>query len=430
MKGSKYNFYIEYGNELYVYNSLSNVLIKLDYEKAKQVKAECFLEFSDEEICFLSDNGVLVEDDFDEMIILKERNLRGKYSNDILALTIVPSLLCNFECIYCYQEPNQVVMSEETENDIVEFIKNVVTDTKEVAITWFGGEPLLQIDLIERVSKEIISICKEAGVTYSASIITNGYLIDEKMVNRLKKINIMDAQITLDGPADIHNLRRKHKSDSVSTYDRCVKAISILKDSGIETNIRINLDRRNIDKIDALFADLNKKGIYGINVSLEKVSEFTSSCADTNNNYFTTEEMSVIVPRLTEGLIENRLYVDEDDFYPRLKYNYCGACQLRSITIGPKGELYKCWCDLGNESKSFSNIKDYDIHDDLHMKERSYMSYDPFLYSKCVDCRLMPLCMGGCPRSSLNGEVNCIINEEYLTDKIKKYLKVVERADD
>ena len=66
---------------------------------------------------------------------------------------------------------------------------------------WYGGEPLLAISPIERLTKKFKKICKRFNIEYSASIITNGYLLTEDVCNKLLDLDITDAQITLDGDA-------------------------------------------------------------------------------------------------------------------------------------------------------------------------------------------------------------------------------------
>ena len=69
-------------------------------------------------------------------------------------------------------------MTKETEDEIVEYIKKISSKLKSISITWYGGEPLLKQETIDRISTNIIKIADENGIKYFSNIVTNGYLID------------------------------------------------------------------------------------------------------------------------------------------------------------------------------------------------------------------------------------------------------------
>ena len=96
---------------------------------------------------------------------------------------------------------------------------------KNIHISWYGGEPLLAKDAVWDLSKQFLKSCETFGAYYSATIITNGYLIDDETVENFLKYKIVKVQITIDGPPDIHNKRRKLKNDSKPTFDVILKNV-------------------------------------------------------------------------------------------------------------------------------------------------------------------------------------------------------------
>ena len=92
---------------------------------------------------------------------------------------------------------------------------------EKLVITWYGGEPLLAIEPIEELTYKFKEICKQFNIEYSASIITNGYLLTESVCDMLLELDITDAQITLDGNAKIHNSRRP-LANGGNTYDTII----------------------------------------------------------------------------------------------------------------------------------------------------------------------------------------------------------------
>ncbi|WP_343750137.1 radical SAM protein, partial [Paraclostridium ghonii] len=114
-------------------------------------------------------------------------------------------------------------------------------------ITWYGGEPLLAKDIIAEFSKRVIEITEREGVYFSSYIVTNGYLIDDEVIQIFKDSKITGAQITIDGPPIIHNKRRILKNSSDETFDKIVGNIKKLIAGGISNvAIRINIDKTNV----------------------------------------------------------------------------------------------------------------------------------------------------------------------------------------
>src|SRR5699024_5938565 len=119
-----------------------------------------------------------------------------------------PTLSCNFGCPYCYEEPKSGFMSEEVQKSILDMITEAAKRRKDISVTWYGGEPLIAKDIIFNMSEKIINICEENDCDYSSYIVTNGYLVTDEIIENFKKYKITGAQITIDGPPEIHNSRR------------------------------------------------------------------------------------------------------------------------------------------------------------------------------------------------------------------------------
>jgi uncharacterized protein len=108
---------------------------------------------------------------------------------------------------------------------------------------------------------KFIQKCTDAGVRYDVGITTNGYLLDENSCKQLKERKVNNAQITLDGPPDIHDKMRP-LIDGGNSFWRIVKnlhhAIKYLN-----IRIRVNIDRKNFDRVEDLFKILENEGLAG-----------------------------------------------------------------------------------------------------------------------------------------------------------------------
>ena len=133
---------------------------------------------------------------------------RAALSDSPLALQVTPTLSCNFRCRGCIQGSDHVgsKMSEDTQEAIISFCESA---NRDVSIGWYGGEPTLALDVIANVSRRLIDHCAAHGHRYTATMTTNGYLVDDEVSDLLvNQCEIRGYQITLDGPPAVHNERR------------------------------------------------------------------------------------------------------------------------------------------------------------------------------------------------------------------------------
>ena len=124
-------------------------------------------------------------------------------------------------------------MTAETEKAMISFVTSISKkfNAKRIAIAWFGGEPLLEKELIRRVSHQIID---EVGVNnYNASITTNGSLIDDDTIELFKECKITSVQITLDGTEEQYNLIKNYVNPQKFNYQTVITNIERCCKNGI-----------------------------------------------------------------------------------------------------------------------------------------------------------------------------------------------------
>ncbi|MCG8530708.1 MAG: radical SAM protein [Desulfovibrionales bacterium] len=122
---------------------------------------------------------------------------------------MLPTEKCNFRCLYCYESHEGEVMGKEVERALTALLSRQILLRKKILINWFGGEPLLRKGLIRRVSESVVEQVRNTpDVTYTGCMTTNGYLLDEQTFLELLALGINDFQITLDGPAPLHDTMR------------------------------------------------------------------------------------------------------------------------------------------------------------------------------------------------------------------------------
>ena len=163
---------------------------------------------------------------------------------------------CNLRCVYCYEDKilngtnclNKQLMSKDQIDKAFNFITEKWAENPNCSkhIALYGGEPFL------RRNREIITYLikkgSELGCTFSAT--SNGYDLDYYF-DFLSEYNRISFQITLDGIAEIHNVRKPHYCNKDS-FEKISDNVGHLLEMGINVSIRINSDAYSINRIEEL----------------------------------------------------------------------------------------------------------------------------------------------------------------------------------
>lgn len=403
MKKSKYNILFEEDNNNFVFNSFTTALDKVNNDfldilnSAESLTSEKYNEHKP-----LIDNmiksGYLVSDDYDELKALQFYHLSQKFNGERLFLTIAPTMGCNFACPYCYESVKCGTMTQDVRDRLIEFVKSNLENKTSLHVLWFGGEPLLAKEIIYDLSNEMISLCEENGVRYKAKMVSNSYLLDDETMSKLKQCKVEEIQVTIDGPARIHNSRRKLKNSDSPTFDRILSNISKLKKFGIHAIIRINVDKTNVDYIGELADTLAEYGLKDTFVYLGYTTEYDRDCptkmTETCLDY---TDFSIISAEFYKLLIEKGFSNIINNIYPSVTPGHCSAEFLNSFIIDPLGNLYKCENELGETENCIGNIFNVnDKKDKYAINGIEWLLSSPFSNENCISCNILPLCMGGC----------------------------------
>lgn len=252
MKLSRYNIEKKEDKSCLIYNTVTSAILELDtdYEKSYyEMKEGKKCSKPDLESALL-EGGMLVEDDKDEFAELLIRNKIERFADSNLTLTIAPTMACNFCCPYCYEKGREyITMSETVQDQLTSQLKEKYQHIHELTVSWYGGEPLLAIETIEKLTKKIKSVLP-LGCKYNADMVTNGYKLTRRVAEKLKDMDIHYIQVTLDGSKQAHDSRRilhNHQPTFEHILDNIRECADILNIS-----IRINVDKTNINEATAM----------------------------------------------------------------------------------------------------------------------------------------------------------------------------------
>lgn len=169
--------------------------------------------------------------------IQKLRSISDKFH-----LTIAPTMNCPFSCPYCFETVKQKGdMSEDVQQGIVAYL-NTLQKIPDYHITWFGGEPLMAIDIIDQLYSKLEDGYKPP---YQSNMITTGYHIDEHVISILKRINCTELQITLDGLPQTHNKIKRNKTIQNPFLETLDGMKKLLEDGSFKVTIRVNITKQN-----------------------------------------------------------------------------------------------------------------------------------------------------------------------------------------
>ncbi|MCM1377771.1 MAG: radical SAM protein [Clostridium sp.] len=313
------------------------------------------------------------------------------YSPTTMVLTIVPTISCNLRCPYCFEENKPAgTMSVDVADNLLKFIEEHV-DTRQMSVTWFGGEPLLGFEVIEYLLPKLYHLKDKKIVGHS--IVTNGTLLTKEKFELFKKYPLDSIQITLDGEEETHNSKRFFPNGK-GTFNLILDNIEKFAQEFPKTSIsvRINVDNKNseqyhhvADKIAERFKGKNVSTYPGILIA-------NKGCED--EQFFSSKDHVEF-----QGKLWNKGTGGYG--YPSLCSKGCSATSLSSYIVGPSGEIYKCWEHVGNYEKVVGNItstsyKNYGLFNDFILRGLCFSDL------KCRDCSMLPICSGGCPRKRVD----------------------------
>lgn len=401
-KPSRFNhFHTLPTGEKLAFNSLSGGLAVLDSEGWARYTALAKGEPLDPKNPVdqgLVEGRFVVPENFDELAYLKTLHLRQRYTTEAWSLTICPTIDCNFGCDYCFQRHRVSRMTEAVQAKLLEVFAQKAPRLSKFFVTWFGGEPTLAWDVVQRLSQGFLEVAERNRVEYSASLITNGYLLDEGKVADMVRYRIHLVQITLDGDAPYHDQRR-HLLTGEGSFERILANLRLFLGKPVFVHIRVNVDVRNREGVPALLKRLAEEGLAhqeNLRVYFAPVTSTAPPSHGVKGFCFTRKDFARIEPEyftLAESLGLATLP------YPSLQLGGCVAAHPEGFVVEPDGTLQKCWDTVGQPEFAVGNILEYDP---LQLAEnpvyQRWMSWDPFSEElACSRCTWLPACMGRCP---------------------------------
>lgn len=397
MKFSRFNAWTYTENhELILYNSMTGALATFEKPQSNEIlialKRNEVLSIPTELISIFLEDGYIVKDEMDELKKINDLVNKRQALTDEYFFSILMNLDCNFKCFYCFESLTGEYLDDIVSQKIISMIDKVSKSAKKISVDWYGGEPLLSFDRLRFLNDKFMEICNAKGVQYCASITTNGYLLTPSVIEYLKTVPLSHLQITLDGPAETHNISRPLRNGD-PTFDVILKNIKAAVEQGIEVMIRVNITKINIDLISKLYEIIEKYGLKNkVQIMLRSVvSSSTNPCAECclSENISANKTADIYKQVAKNGWV---VFPCVDDMQCM---GFCHAEYPNRFIIDIQGNLYRC-AELFNPEEAIGKISNEGELTLNQNKSEQFVNKNPLNFPECRNCNILPICMGGC----------------------------------
>lgn len=430
LKQSNYNYIVKKNNIVLIANFISEAIACFEQNKFQIVQdildsPNKLLSTEEKQIHnFLVENRFIIETSFNELYYLKITNRIARYGSNVLQFAIAPTMDCNFRCPYCYERRENNVLSDDVKTKIIDYARLHLPSKSKMNVAWFGGEPLLQLDIIEAMANNFNEICAKLGKEYHSKMITNGYLLNNKNLPKILNSNISEIQITLDGTREQHDQRR-FLVGGAKTYDTILDNMELILPHLEKLNIRVNIDKRNLtDDLYILIDELAKRYhnyTYKIKLGFYPV--------DPNESY--KKDQCYSFSTLSEEVKKLYTYAGKKGFNlaksKLFGIVYCSACQINNFIIDPNGNLFLCLEDTGKIENRVGTLGE-NGNIEYHMSNYlAWTAQEVFDHDECVKCKFLPYCMGGCLKKPIKDRENKCGEKLFIEEKIlDKFYKIFD----
>ena len=420
-------------NKIFEIDDRLLALLKEDGKTYGEIKNNMETLFSDSEL------DELIESMYELGLIEKEShdvcNHLDEATGDISSITLLVAQDCNLRCSYCYAEEGKYnncgKMDITTAKKCVDFLIEKSGSNK-LGICFFGGEPLLNFELI----KEVVEYChkkeEETGKKFGFSMTSNGTLINDEIEKFILQ-NRINVQISIDGDKETHDANRYY-SGKIGSFDNVLKKTKSLREKGL-LDARGTITTKELDLVHT-YDFLTSIGFKNIALSpafnLLLDNEY-DKVADAFIKFYRNFE-DRIKEKKYEEVRSNRMFMRliSDIHNSKIRKRACGAGN-NLYAVGISGDIYPCQRFIDTKEVKLGNVFEND-----NMQKEFLQNTKIDRFKKCSSCWIRNLCVGGCINDNFAQtkdvctpyDVQCEYNRKIVTEAIKIYLRLSEEEID
>ena len=374
----------------------------------------------------LEENGKLFTEDQYEKLAFDYKN----NSNVVKALCLHVAHTCNLNCEYCFAsqgkyQGERALMSFEVGKQAFDFLIANSGSRRNLEVDFFGGEPLMNWDVVKQLVAYARSVEKEHNKNFRFTFTTNGMLIDDDVIDFVNK-EMHNVVLSLDGRKEVHDRFRKDYAGKGS-YDNIVPRFQKLveKRGGKDYYVRGTFTHNNVDFVNDI---LHMADLGFTELSMEPVV-----CPPGDPYALTAEDLEIVKEQyeiLAKEMLKRKKEGRPFTFYHYMLDLTNGPCIYKRITgcgsgteymaVTPWGELFPCHQFVGDPKYSlgdiWNGIKNTEAQDEFRY-------CNAYARPECKDCWAKLYCSGGCAANSYHatGKISGVY--EYGCELFKKRIE-------
>ena len=329
--------------------------------------------------------------------------LKQRTEGVVKALCLHVAHTCNLNCSYCFASQGKyhgerAVMSFEVGKRALDFLIENSRGRRNLEVDFFGGEPLMNFDVVKQLVAYARSIEKEHGKNFRFTLTTNGMLIDDDVIDFANR-EMSNVVLSLDGRKEVHDRFRVDYAGNGS-WDRIVPKFQKLVQARGDKSYYMR----------GTFTHANPDFLKDIKVMLDlgftELSMEPVVCAAGDPSELTDEDMKIVLDqyeKLAELMLQRRKEGRPFTFYHYMIDLDGGPCIYKRISgcgsgteymaVTPWGDLYPCHQFVGEEKFRLGDIWSGVTAKDI---QEEFASCNVYARPECRDCWAKLYCAGGC----------------------------------
>ena len=356
--------------------------------------------------------------------------LKNRSAGIVKALCLHVAHTCNQNCSYCFASQGKyhgerAVMSLDVGKKALDFLIENSGNRRNLEVDFFGGEPLMNFDVVKELVSYARSREKECGKNFRFTLTTNGLLIDDEVIDFANR-EMSNVVLSLDGRKEIHDRLRVDYAGNGS-WEKIVPLFQKLVRARGEKDYYIR----------GTFTHANPDFLKDIEVMLDlgfdKLSMEPVVCAHGDAAELTEEDLPVVLEqyeKLACLMLEREKQGKPFTFYHYMLDLSGGPCIYKRISgcgsgteymaVTPWGDLYPCHQFVGEEKYRLGSI--YEGVTNVKA-QNEFAAVNVYAKEECKDCWAKLYCSGGCAANAYHstGSVDGIY--EYGCKLFKKRME-------
>ncbi len=316
---------------------------------------------------------------------------------------------CNLGCSYCYAgKKSKKAMTWDIASSALDFAFSFSAKTAQIG--FFGGEPLMEWDLLKRSTEKAETLAKEKNIVLQKTITTNGSLLNSEKAQWLKKKNFFPA-ISIDGNRSMHDITRKYRNKK-SSFNACIKGLDEIQKVFENYEVILVIDPSNIMHLaDSVKYLSEEKNVFRIAINPNFYTEWSEKALATWKEEFIKVGDFILNSYRKEKAVAVNFF--ENKVITRLKdgFENCDRCNFgeKEISVAPSGNLYPCERLVGDDTNNEMCIGDIKNGFDKE-KRKAILDKRGNVNKECLTCSIKNRCMNWCCciNYATTGQINMV----------------------